>query len=358
MALASRFAVRPVSSPYTSSLCRVSSQSLTFNEINRRRWDRRYWNQPNNNTQNLNLNNYMFPWKLIAGTVALGTLSYLMASDAEAEGKTVDYSAVREDIKNILDNEKYDDGSYGPVLIRLAWHAAGTYSKSDPKNPGGSDGATMRFEPESAHGANAGLHVARGLLEKVKNKHPDITYADLWSLSAVVAIEHMGGPKINWRPGRVDKPDGSHCTPNGRLPDADKGPEHIREIFYRMGFNDREIVALIGAHAVGRCHTDRSGYSGPWTFSPTTFSNDFFEQLLNNTWTKKKWNGPEQYEDPTGKLMMLPADLALLKDPQFKKICQEFASDESKYFKEFAGAFQKLEEAGVKALAKPWYQFW
>jgi len=301
MALASRFALRSGSA--NTSLFKASTQNLTFNEVNRRRWDRRYSTQNNMNT-NLNIENNI-PWKLIVGAVAIGTISYLVSPGAEAEEKQkVDYDKVREDIKKILDNEKYDDGSYGPVLIRLAWHSAGTYSKKD--HNGGSDGATMRFEPESEHGANAGLRVARDHLEKVKQKHPGISYADLWSLAGVVSIEAMGGPKINWRPGRIDKPDGSHCTPNGRLPDADKGPEHIREVFNRMGFNDHEIVALIGAHAVGRCHTDRSGYSGPWTFSPTVFSNDFFIQLLNTTWTKKKWNGPEQYEDPTGKLMMLP----------------------------------------------------
>jgi cytochrome c peroxidase len=353
MALASRFAVRSSSA---TSLFRVN-QSLTFNEMNRRRWDRRNYNWTHTNYENHP--NYSLPWKLIVGAVAIGTISYLVSPGAEAEDKKkVDYNAVREDIKKILENDRYDDGSYGPILIRLAWHAAGTYSKTDSKCPGGSDGSTMRFEPESEHEANAGLGKARTLLEKIKTKHPGLTYADLWSLAAVVSIEEMGGPKINWRPGRVDKADGGSCTPDGRLPAPDKGPDHIREKFGRMGFSDREMVCLIGAHAVGRCHPDVSGFSGPWTLSPTSFSNDFFVQLLNNTWTKKKWNGPEQYEDPSGKLMMLPADLALIKDPEFKKICQEYAADEAKFFKDFAAAFQKLEELGVKAFEKPWYQFW
>ena len=60
----------------------------------------------------------------------------------------------------------YLKGSYGPVLVRLAWHAAGTYDKAT--NSGGSDGATMRFAPESDHGANAGLAVARTLLEPIQ----------------------------------------------------------------------------------------------------------------------------------------------------------------------------------------------
>jgi len=126
-----------------------------------------------------------------------------------------------------------------------------------------------------------------------------------------------------------------------------------------MGFNDREIVALAGAHALGRCHTNRSGYSGPWTYSPTVFSNDFYVQLLGNKWTKKKWNVPEQFEDPSGKLMMLPADLALIQDAEFRKYVEEYAKDEDLFFKDFAAAFQKLEELGVNFKEqKPWWKFW
>lgn len=87
--------------------------------------------------------------------------------------------------------------------MRLAWHAAGTYNTFD--NTGGSHGATMRFAPESAWGANAGLGIARDILEPIKTKFGSkLSYADLWTLAGIVAIEHMGGPKITWRPGRTD----------------------------------------------------------------------------------------------------------------------------------------------------------
>lgn len=66
-----------------------------------------------------------------------------------------------------------------------------------------------------------------------------------------------------------------NCTPDGRLPDGDKGAYHIRKIFYRMGFNDNEIVALSGAHALGRCHIDRSGFDGPWQVRSTRFLSFF-----------------------------------------------------------------------------------
>jgi cytochrome c peroxidase len=228
----------------------------------------------------------------------------------------------------------------------LAWHAAGTYDKI--KKDGGSDGGLQRFPPEASWGANAGLKYARDALEAVKAKFPGLSYADLYTLAGAVAIEEMGGPKIVWRPGRSDAPDGKGSPADGRLPDADKGQDHIRAIFYRMGFNDQEIVALVGGgHAIGRCHKDRSGYDGPWTRSPTTFSNEFFRLLLEEKWTERKWTGPKQFADKTGELMMLPADLALAADPEFKKYVQLYAKDRAQFDKDFAAAFAKLLELGV-----------
>lgn len=78
-----------------------------------------------------------------------------------------DYQKVYDEIASRLEEkDDYDDGSFGPVLLRLAWHASGTYDKET--GTGGSNGATMRFHPESNHGANAGLIAARDFLEPVK----------------------------------------------------------------------------------------------------------------------------------------------------------------------------------------------
>jgi len=258
------------------------------------------------------------------------------------------YVDLRRDLEAILDKEGYDDGSYGPLFVRLAWHSAGTYDKKLCKF--GSQGATMRFAPESNHGANAGLGLARQLLENLKKKYPTVSYADLYTLSGVVAIEAMGGPKIPWRGGRTDAKDESSCAPDGSLPDATQGADHIRKIFYRMGFDDREIVALSGAHALGRCHTDRSGFSGPWTRAPTTFSNEFFRLLLEETWTPKKWNGPPQFENSKSgsDLMMLPTDLALIQDPGFRKYVEAYKQDEQLFFRDFSRAFSRMLDQGVK----------
>ena len=207
----------------------------------------------------------------------------------------------------------------------------------------------MRFKPEASDGANAGLDKARAFLEVVKKKHPEITYSDLWILASYVAIEEMGGPAIEFTPGRIDAKEDKQCPPNGRLPDASKDKKHVRDVFYRMGFNDREIVALVGGgHALGKCHKDRSGYDGPWTNAPLSFSNLFFKELLDTKWTEKKWNGPKQYQDPKGRLMMLPTDIELRDDPEFRKWSELYKKDEKLFLKDFANAFKKLTELGFK----------
>jgi len=277
---------------------------------------------------------------------------------ATVKSGPVDYAAVREAIIALFDDSNYDDGSYGPLFVRLAWHASGTYD--NVTNTGGSEGASMRFPGESNWGANAGLHLARNRLEPIKARFPGLTYADLWTLAGSVAIEEMGGPKIDWRSGRKDALEGPSPLPDGRLPDADGRDkkdhiaDHLRDIFYKMGFDDREIVALSGGHALGRCHTDRSGFWGPWTRAPTTFSNEFYVVLLNEEWKEKKthqgktWNGPRQFEDKSGELMMLPSDVALIQDPKMKVWVEKYAADEKLFFDDFSKAWIKLIENGVK----------
>jgi len=279
-----------------------------------------------------------------------GNGSLLSGSAGETSGlftpKFEDYQKVYNDIaKELEEKDEYDDGSYGPVLVRLAWHASGTYDLET--KTGGSNGATMRFAPEGDHGANAGLKAARDFLEPIKVKYPWITYSDLWILAGVCAIQEMHGPVVPYRPGRKDK-EMAACTPDGRLPDASQGNKHLRGIFYRMGFNDQEIVALSGAHALGRCHTDRSGFEGPWTFSPTMVTNDYYKLLLNEKWNWKKWNGPKQFEDKTTKtLMMLPTDMALITDKSFKPWVEKYAKDNDLFFNDFSAVLVKLFELGV-----------
>ncbi|KAK3251218.1 heme peroxidase [Cymbomonas tetramitiformis] len=286
----------------------------------------------------------------VAGGFAFAGLG--ISSFASAEEATADIAKIRSEIEELVDE------GHGPIFVRLAWHAAGTFDKAS--GTGGSSGAKMRFSPEADHGANAGLQVARDLLEPIKARNPEISYADLWTLASCVAIETMGGPELAWKAGRTDDADGANCTPDGRLPGADMGQagktvSHIRDVFYRMGFNDQEIVALLGAHALGRCHTDRSGYWGPWTRAETSFSNEYYRELIENTWTLKKWDGPEQFEDPTGDLMMLPSDMALLWDKEFRKHVEIYAKDSDAFYADFSKAYMKLMELGVKFPSKGWF---
>ncbi|EGE78117.1 heme-binding peroxidase [Blastomyces dermatitidis ATCC 18188] len=267
--------------------------------------------------------------------------------------KMGDFDAVRKDIIAEMKKPGYDDGSAGPVFVRLAWHSSGTYDKET--DTGGSNGAGMRYEGEGGDPANAGLEHARTFLEPIKKRHPWITYSDLWTLAGVVAIKAMGGPDVPWKPGRTDFVDDSKIPPRGRLPDATQGSDHLRHIFYRMGFNDQEIVALSGAHTLGRTHKNRSGFEGPWVHNPTRFSNQYFKLLKSLEWKPTTLsNGVKQfnYVDPDMEdeepLMMLPTDMALLSDVEFAKWVFMYAEDKELFFDHFSKVFAKLLELGIK----------
>ncbi|KAG2580548.1 hypothetical protein PVAP13_6NG354100 [Panicum virgatum] len=209
------------------------------------------------------------------------------------------------------------------VLCR--WHDAGTY---DVKTKTGGANGSIRFEEEYTHGSNAGLKIAIDLLEPIKAKNPKITYADLYQLAGVVAVEVTGGPTVEFVPGRRDS---SVCPREGRLPDAKKGAPHLRDIFYRMGLTDKDIVALSGGHTLGKAHPERSGFEGAWTQEPLKFDNSYFVELL-----KGESEG----------LLQLPTDKALLSDPEFRHYVELYAKDEDAFFKDYAESHKKLSELG------------
>lgn len=235
-------------------------------------------------------------------------------------------SDVREELKVL-----YDDKPCMPIMVRLAWHDSGTYNHEDGS---GGPNASIRFQPEKGHGANNGLDIAMDLLEPIKSKFPDISYADLYQLASVVAVEYCGGPKIPFRLGRVDVTQDS-CTDDGRLPAADKGMGHLRDIFFRMGFNDAEIIALSGAHTLGRAHMERSGFDGPWTYVPVVFDNTYYVEILK--------------DDPDPSLLRLTSDMALLDSTENRALCEKYAKDQAAFFKDYSAAHQKLSELGCFA---------
>ncbi len=141
---------------------------------------------------------------------------------------------------------EYDDGSFGPVLVRLAWHASGTYDKN-------SNTVAPTVLPCDSHPSpSTALTLVSVLpvdfMEKIHKKFPWITYSDLWTLGGVAAVQELGAAQDPLAPGRLDAT-ADKCTPDGRLLTVTgPGPPAIH--FLQDGFNDQEIVALSGAHAL------------------------------------------------------------------------------------------------------------
>ncbi|XP_077246601.1 L-ascorbate peroxidase 3-like [Tasmannia lanceolata] len=241
-----------------------------------------------------------------------------------APGLDVEYlkaiEKARRDLRALISSK-----SCAPIMLRLAWHDAGTY---DVNTKTGGPNGSIRNDEEIKHGSNKGLEIAIDLCEQVKAKRPRITYADLYQLSGVVAVEVTGGPTIDFVPGRKD----SLASPKeGRLPDAKQGSKHLRDIFYRMGLCDKDIVALSGAHTLGRAHPQRSDFDGPWTKDPLKFDNSYFVELLKG--------------DTEG-LLKLPTDKALLEDTKFRHYVELYAKDEDAFFRDYAESHKKLSELG------------
>jgi len=249
----------------------------------------------------------------------------------------------------------------------LTRHDSGNYDAST--GTGGAN-ASIRFDKELAHGGNAGLPNALRLLAPIKKKFPDLGYADLFQLASATAIETAGGPTIDMKYGRIDAADDSAVPVDGRLPSAagpfqeatgeepakeasDQKPEsHLRRVFGRMGLSDQDIVALSGAHTLGRAFTDRSGANkldstkytkdGPgtkggqsWTEDWLNFNNRYFTMLLE---AEKGTCDPE--------LLQMVTDNALLTDPDFRPFVEKYAADQDAFFVDYAAAHKRLSELG------------
>ncbi|XP_054788305.1 probable L-ascorbate peroxidase 6, chloroplastic/mitochondrial isoform X2 [Prosopis cineraria] len=255
--------------------------------------------------------------------------------------------SAREDMRELLKTKFCH-----PILIRLAWHDAGTYNKSIEEWPqrGGANGS-LRFEVELRHAANAGLVNALKLLQPIKDKYSGLTYADLFQLAAATAVEEAGGPKMPMKYGRLDVSGPEQCPEEGRLPDA--GPpspaDHLRQVFYRMGLNDREIVALSGAHTLGRARPERSGWGKP----ETKYTKDGPGEPGGQSWTVQWLKFDNSYfkdikERKDEELLVLPTDAVLFEDPSFKVYAEKYAEDQEAFFKDYADAHAKLSNLGAK----------
>lgn len=166
-------------------------------------------------------------------------------------------------------SELIDKTNCHPLLLRLAWSDAATYDKSVRSWPrcGGANGS-IRFENEQHCPANAGISKAFEILSPLKSRYKLVSWADLIQMGGALAVELSGGPKIDMIYGRVDAPQLSGRDrlsnrlpcPMAPFPDGSPTPEsHIRSIFFRMGFSNKDIVALCGGHTLGRGFKDRTG---------------------------------------------------------------------------------------------------
>ncbi|WP_372739757.1 catalase/peroxidase HPI [Neptunomonas sp.] len=353
---------------------------------------------------------------------------------AEAFNK-VDLKALKNDIETTLKTSQdwwpADWGHYGGLMIRMAWHAAGTYRTADGR--GGSDGGQQRFEPLNSWPDNASLDKARRLLWPVKQKYGrSVSWGDLMILAGNVSLESMGFETFGFAGGRTDdwEPDLVYWGPEtvmlandkrynkeGKLQDPlaavqmgliyvnPEGPNgnhdplsaamDIRESFGRMAMNDEEIVALIaGGHTLGKAHgavkgeclgaepaaapieeqgfgwknncgsgkgadAMTSGLEGAWTSTPTAWSVLYLDNLMRFEWTQTKSPAGATQWIPTDEAaaglvpdahiegkrnapIMFTTDMALKKDPGFRKITEHFLNNPKEFDLAFAKAWFKL----------------
>lgn len=359
--------------------------------------------------------------------------------DYAEEFKKLDLAAVKRDLTDLMtDSQAWwpaDWGHYGGLMIRMAWHSAGTYRIADGRGGGGT--GNQRFAPINSWPDNVSLDKARRLLWPIKKKYGNkLSWADLIILAGNVAYESMGlktfgfagGREDIWHPEKdtnwgsesewlgkgddrmrtdereaMDNPLAAvqmgliYVNPEGvdGNPDPLKTAEDVRLTFARMAMDDEETVALTaGGHTVGKCHgngdaeklgpdpeaadlteqgfgwhnpqgkgcgrdTITSGIEGAWTTNPTKWDNGYFYLLFNYDWELKKspagawqWepidikeeDKPVDVEDPSLRYnpIMTDADMAMVKDPVYRKISERFYKDPDYFSEVFARAWFKL----------------
>jgi catalase-peroxidase len=369
--------------------------------------------------------------------------------DYAEELRSLDVEALKQDIIEVMTTSQdwwpADYGHYGPLFIRMSWHAAGTYRIEDGRG-GGGDGS-QRFAPLNSWPDNANLDKARRLLWPVKQKYGrKISWADLLVFAGNVALESMGFETFGFGFGREDvwepeeifwgpedawlgderyagdrelsgplgavqmgliyvNPEG----PNGK-PDPLAAARDIRETFRRMAMNDEETVALIaGGHTFGKTHgagdpglvgpepegcpvhsmglgwkselgtgkgpdTITSGLEGAWTPTPIQWDSSFWDTLFGFEWEltespagAKQWKPkgeagadlvPDAHrEGVRHQPMMATTDLALIADPEYRKISERFRDDPGQFAEAFAKAWYKLLHRDMGPVSRylgPW----
>jgi catalase-peroxidase len=369
--------------------------------------------------------------------------------DYREELKRLDVAALKKDMHELMkDSQAWwpaDWGHYGGLMIRMAWHSAGSYRTSDGR--GGAGTGNQRFAPLNSWPDNVNLDKARRLLWPIKKKYGNkVSWADLMILAGNIAYESMGLKTFGFAFGRADiwhpetdiywGSEGQFLAPSEEryknLDDAStlesplaathmgliyvnpegvngksdplKTAAHIRETFARMAMNDEETVALTaGGHTVGKAHgngnpenngpetegadiveqgfgwqnhktrnvgrdTVSSGLEGAWTTNPTKWDNGYFYLLFKYQWELTKSPAGASQWQPIGITeddmapdvedssirtmpMMTDADMAMIMDPEYRKVSERFRDDQDYFSEVFARAWFKLthRDMGPKA---------
>jgi catalase-peroxidase len=280
---------------------------------------------------------------------------------------SIDYATLKKDVMNFMtDSQDWwpaDYGHYGPFMVRMAWHSAGTYRVGDGR--GGARSGSQRFAPINSWPDNGNLDKARLLLWPIKKKYGNkISWADLMILAGTCAMETMGfetfgfagGREDVWEPeqdiywgsetvmgeneerykeGELEDPLGAVMMgwiyvnpegPNGN-PDPMGSAKDVRETFGRMAMNDEETVALVaGGHTFGKAHgaADPNKYVGPSPHGApieemsTGWKNSYKSGVLDDTitsgiegaWTPNPTNWDHDYFE-----VLLNYDWELTKSP-------------------------------------------
>ena len=271
------------------------------------------------------------------------------------------WSALVDDVRSLLRVDDGEDGGRAPLFILLAWHSAASFSHADGR--GGVDGADIRRPPESAWPANRAAAPAMAALERLRLRHVgrvNVSVADLLALTAVAAVRALGGPAVPLRIGRASfarRPLLPHTA--SRIPLGNATLPSLLSAFRAMGLGGRELVALVGAHVIGRAHRTHSGYAGRWSSArPLRFTNDYYRALVDRRWTPTPSTARFpllQYCDRScaddGALMRLPSDLSLLGSADTRRWVTAFARNQSAFFAAFQRAFAALLELGTEARA-------
>lgn len=301
---------------------------------------------------------------IIIATVLLSLIALLLRTDE----KVSQYKKAKELISKLIDNKKCN-----PILIRLAWHDSGTYDNKNVGKPGwpsaGGAIGSIRFEKEITGGPNAGLKKAIDYLTPIKKECPLVSWADLIQMGSATAVELAGGPKIDMKYGREDATESPALSvaPFG-LPDALPdfgGPDecakdpaaHLRWVFGKYDMGDLEIVALSGAHTLGRAFKDRSGTVPNPSNQPTKYTCPAGYSAMTNksmkggmSWTKEWLKFDNSYFLMEGEndddLVAFPTDSVLATDEGFKTYFEKYRDDQDAFFVDYAASHKKLSELG------------